>query len=716
MNALSTEFSLSTYRGDYYHTIEFKNGEKVNDIKEKVKKNGKKHGTIVSFISNPYYLGAGSHLPIDKVKEWLELMSYQLNYNIEFHIEEWEGLKLVNKEKIKRKGFSDLIFHYIQNPKDLIVQPISLESSKKITEEVKKDVVDESGKVKAKKEKMKKDVNLSFAFAYDQSMETDERSFCNFTQTDDGGVHLDSVEEVFCRYFQQQTKDSLSESQKAKMQILFQDVKAGLKLVVNLSTNAQVEFMGNAKNRIQNENLKPVLKDMTQELLTEYFVNDSSKLQAIIKVIKANAKARIDLQKAKSVNVSKKIDNFADMELSNFIKCNNTGNAYKELFLIEGRKSAAGSMVNGRDPNTQAIFGFRGVTANAFKKSLAEIMENGEWKQYVRVLHTGIGASFDIRRLYYDKIIISTDADIDGYGIGVGIAGFHVRYMPEIIETGHLYKVYPPLYRIADKDNPFVGSKVELAKLCMKKVVKVYSVRMNTKNSDYMDKDSLWKYLYDTIDYLQNINELYDFYKINPGLIEIVIAALVIFGGISKERLYLPDTNVNSYKLYDEKLSEQNFIRDFMGFIQKRYPEVKLENGVIKGVVNGGVIRLHLNQRFVTRVSDLVPVIQKYGYEIYVKEKGVEERKLTNMEFLDNTSKLTPKIISRFKGLGEADADQLWETTLNPENRSLVQLTFDDIERDIEIFNKLKSDKPVYQKQRKEMFEGYKIRRDDLDN
>ena len=86
------------------------------------------------------------------------------------------------------------------------------------------------------------------------------------------------------------------------------------------------------------------------------------------------------------------------------------------------------------------------------------------------------------------------------------------------------------------------------------------------------------------------------------------------------------------------------------------------------------------------------------------------------MEFLDNTSKLTPKIISRFKGLGEADADQLWETTLNPENRTLVQLTFDDIERDIEIFMKLKSDKPAYQKQRKAMFEGYKIRRDDLDN
>ena len=137
---------------------------------------------------------------------------------------------------------------------------------------------------------------------------------------------------------------------------------------------------------------------------------------------------------------------------------------------------------------------------------------------------------------------------------------------------------------------------------------------------------------------------------------------------------------------------------------------------VIKGVVNGAVVRLSIDQRFVTRLSSIIPVIREYGYDLFVKEKSAEERKLTNMEFLDNTSKLRPKIISRFKGLGEADADQLWETTLNPEKRSLVQLTFGDIERDIEIFNKLKSDKPKYQEQRKAMFEGYRIRRDDLDN
>ena len=239
---------------------------------------------------------------------------------------------------------------------------------------------------------------------------------------------------------------------------------------------------------------------------------------------------------------------------------------------------------------------------------------------------------------------------------------------------------------------------------------------MNLRGSDYFDNDALWKYLYATIDYLNDINELYNFYKIDRGLLEAVFAGITIFGAVSDIQIELPGTRIMAYQLYKDKLNDQKFIRDFMSFIQKRYPEIRLENGVIKGVVNGAVVRLSIDQRFVTRLSSIIPVIREYGYDLFVKEKCAEERKLTNMEFLDNTSKLRPKIISRFKGLGEADADQLWETTLNPEKRSLVQLTFGDIERDIEIFNKLKSDKPKYQAQRKAMFEGYRIRRDDIDN
>ena len=101
------------------------------------------------------------------------------------------------------------------------------------------------------------------------------------------------------------------------------------------------------------------------------------------------------------------------MEMSNFIRCNNTGKQWKEIFLVEGN-SASGSARNGSDPDTQAFFLFRGVTANALKCSLSEIMENREWRDLVTVLKTGIGDKFDINKLYFNRINIFTDSDVDG--------------------------------------------------------------------------------------------------------------------------------------------------------------------------------------------------------------------------------------------------------------------------------------------------------------
>lgn len=711
-NALSSYFSIATYRNDYYHMIEFENGEKINDIRENIKKGGKKHGTIISFIPNQKYLGKGAHLPIEEVKSWVNMMSYLIGTDIEVIIETWEGISHISTEKYKRRPFSEFINVFISDPKTLLVQPLSFESTSVLEEEITKTLVDEkSGKVKEKKHIMKKDVKLGFAFAYDVDLpEADYISFCNYTKTDDGGVHIDSVEEALCKYLQKRTVDGMSDAQKAKMDITKNDVKSGLKLIVNLSTNAQVQFMGNAKTKIRNEALKPLIKSMVVEELDKYFTAEPQRMQLIAKVIKENAKARIEAAKAKSVSVSKRVDNFSEYAIPNFIKCNNTGKAYKELFLIEGRKSAAGSMVNGRDAATQAIFGFRGVTANAHKKSLAEIMDNPEWRAYVKVIRTGIGKDFDINRLYYNKIIISTDADIDGYGIGVGIAGFHVRYMPEIVEGGFLYKVYPPLYHIDDPNRPFIGTKAELTEIYLQKVVKNFKIRVIAHlGSGYLNKDELWTFLYKTIDYMQILTSLYDFYKVDKGLCEVIALGLTRYGAI--------DTRGKEPQLIEKRLTESDFIRDFMKEVQSRYPETTFKNGTVRGVINGSSMKsIHINQRFISKITDLIPVYQEYDYKLMVKEKNCEERKMTIGEFLDLTSRLSVKILNRFKGLGEANAEDLWTTTLNPMNRSLVRLTFDNIERDMEIFNKLKSDKPVYQAQRKKMIEEYRIRREDIDN
>ena len=413
------------------------------------------------------------------------------------------------------------------------------------------------------------------------------------------------------------------------------------------------------------------------------------------------------MQKVKTARTKSNGDSFTDMENPNLIKCNNTGNAYKEIFLIEGRKSAAGSLRNGRDPWTQAIFGFRGQTKNPFTCSRAEVLSNDEWKNYLSALRVKPEPDFNLDNLYYNKIIISTDADIDGFIIGCGIAAFHVMYLPQIIEDGRLFKVYPPLYSIADKEHPFVGNKVELTELHLKKVAKEYKIRTEI-DDDYRGKDTMWIFFYDVMNYLEMITEASDFYKIDAGLIEDIGAELINSNAVDMSGEYPT--------LKPGIVTDQKFIRNFMQAIQKKYPESTLSDDLLRSVVNGRLNTIHINDRLTKRLMDLFPIYIKYGHNLGVKQKGSEERKLTIGEFLTESQRLMPKIIERFKGLGEASAEDIWETTMNPANRFLVQLTFDNIERDMEIFKKLKSDKLLYRNQRKEMMENYTIPREELDN
>ena len=160
--------------------------------------------------------------------------------------------------------------------------------------------------------------------------------------------------------------------------ITWADVREGLVILINLSTNAQVQFMGNAKNKIQNEDLKAPIKEIVQSGLDDLYASRENDFRAIAKDIKQTARARIEAAKNKKASTIKKTDKFDEFGIKNYKPCNNTGKQYKELMLVEGERSASGSIVNGRNPATQAVFGFRGVTKNPYKSSFAEIMANNE--------------------------------------------------------------------------------------------------------------------------------------------------------------------------------------------------------------------------------------------------------------------------------------------------------------------------------------------------
>ena len=330
------------------------------------------------------------------------------------------------------------------------------------------------------------------------------------------------------------------------------------------------------------------------------------------------------------------------MQLSNFIRCNNKGKQFKELFIVEGN-SASGSVRNGRDADISAVFLLRGVVQNAIKSTLAETMSNNEWKNLVTVLRCGIGDKFNIDKLYFDRINILTDSDIDGYNISAGVLAFFYKYYRPIIEAGKLYKVYAPLYRIDDKDHEFIVNKSEMVELYQKAVTKTYKIKPEAYDS-YLSKTEMHEFLMDTYDYRSNlILAAESSGKINKFFVEIVIAYLTLFGVVETE---------DEFKDIDETFHNQKFITQFMSRIQKKYKEVEVdETGRIFGITEGKTALIKVNKRFFRKTSYLIPIYKKYGYKVTVQEKGKDPVEMSIGEFLDTSMKLYSKVIGRFKGL-----------------------------------------------------------------
>ena len=704
VNALSESFSLESFRAveNYRHLITFENGKKTDDVKVVRKKVDKEHGCIVKFKPSKAYLGTKTVIPYKEMVEWIEKQSYFIPSGIKIVVDIFDGLKLKKTYKFKAQSFNGLLDKIC--PDDKYSPRCEFSGDSSITESVK--ILGKNDKVTEKN--MKKNIHLDVALRYTSEAITYYDSYCNFTNTTEGGVHQDAVETCFCRFLVAKARATQTDSQKEKYKILWEDVKNGLCIVINLTTGAQVGFVGNAKQKVGNTELTPYLNEIINKGLSEFFEKNQKVLDEYIKIVKLNCKARIEMQKVKSATQKERMNSFKEFEIKKYIRCNNTGKKFKELWLTEG-DSAGGSCSNACDKNTQAFLLFRGNVANPLKCSLAEIMQNEEWKNFITILRCGIGPSFDINKLYFDRINIFTDSDSDGYYISSGMIAFIYTYLRPLIEAGKVYKVFSPLYRIDDKEHPFVINKAEMVDIFQKKVSKHYKVTL--ENGETLDKDMMIEFLQDTYEYSSTLVRLANnLGRVNKLLVEQIIAILAISGFVR---------GCNDYDDIPTLFHKQKFIKGLMSRIQERFPEVTLneDTQTIKGVVDGRFCSIKVNRRFINQASDLIAVYLKYGYMLKVKEKGKDTiMNLSIGEFLDQTTKLSAKIKTRFKGLGELNPEDMFSTALDINNRVSIQFTVEDAERETEIFRKLHGDKAKDVAMRKKMMSEYKIARDDLDN
>jgi DNA gyrase subunit B len=461
------------------------------------------------------------------------------------------------------------------------------------------------------------------------------------------------------------------------------DVREGLTAVVSVKLpNPQYE--GQTKSKLGNSEVKGLMEAVVNEGLSMFFEENPSVAKAIISKVIDAARAREAARKAKELARRKGV--LADFSLpGKLADCQERDPERSEVFIVEG-DSAGGSAKQGRDRRFQAILPLKGKILNVEKSRFDKMMSSDEIKTMIAALGTGIGdKDYDIQRLRYHKVIIMTDADVDGAHIRTLLLTFFFRQMPDLIEKGHLYVAQPPLYRVADgKKEQYVKDEETFNELIIKRIAE--KERLLVSKKDDVSGQKLSVFLKNLIRYYDNVKELE-----RRGYSERFIEFIASYAVKEKD-------------FYKTKESMEAFIQSLSGDgfdVQNlRLGEDGHYEFGVSDPTDGGH---HFTIQWDFFVSPQLRRVMEIARQL--KDYRGREFKLdgeTNGKVITEWSSLLEELlnrgksglgIQRYKGLGEMNPSQLWETTMDPEKRSLLRVRVEDVVEADEIFNILMGDK-----------------------
>lgn len=288
---------------------------------------------------------------------------------------------------------------------------------------------------------------------------------------------------------------------------------------------------------------------------------------------------------------------------------------------------------------------------------------------------------------------------------------FFFKVFPEIIEDGRLFIAEPPLYRVSDKNNPFVVNKADYNNRYAKAVAKDYSIGYQVGDDDpeYMDKETLIEFLTSTSSYVDEMNILIDHYKTNGILLEIILGEFADMDVPMNDFVATPD-------LYLKKMIKQLNIQILLDRIREEFPEMNYDDKhkLFRGIIDGKFQSIEVTEAFVRRCREVIKIIHDWGVRgdetlILRDRKTKSEHRLSLLGILRMLKKYQPAILHRFKGLGENDYEDIKTTIMDPNTRTLIRVNIADIENDMKIFNILRGSSPIDALNRKQMISEYKI-------
>ncbi|KPK43400.1 MAG: DNA gyrase subunit B [Nitrospira bacterium SM23_35] len=494
----------------------------------------------------------------------------------------------------------------------------------------------------------KGDIIVEIALQYNDGYSETIYTFANNINTKEGGTHLIGFKSALTR-----TVNSYAFStgllKDSKEGLSGDDIREGLTAIVNVKL-MNPQFEGQTKMKLGNSEIKGIVESIVNDTLGTYFEENPSVARKIVEKAIQASRAREAARKAKELTRRKGA--LEDTGLpGKLADCSEKDPALSELFIVEG-DSAGGSAKQGRDRRIQAILPLRGKILNVEKARFDKMLSSEEIRILITALGTGIGhEDFDITKIRYHKIILMTDADVDGAHIRTLLLTFFFRQMPQIIENGYLYIAQPPLFKVKKgKTEKYIQNESEMLNMLFE--LASDDIEMNVKGQDVKGKALIthFKRLYR----FERLTEWFERRRKDPDLLLFILSS-----GMNKETL----TNM---LIGDIQLDEEH---------QTYGVEIRRQN-----------YKLNLDTNFLTspefrELENFFSIIRDLGprpYTVQIKD-GVKEIGTSKelLEFILTTAKkgLT---IQRYKGLGEMNPQQLWETTMDTERRTLLQVTVQD--------------------------------------
>jgi DNA gyrase subunit B len=542
----------------------------------------------------------------------------------------------------------------------------------KFLDKSKKPIFDEPINVKGNKNNIEVDCSLWWNDSYYEQVMT----FTNNIRQKDGGTHLSGFRGALTRVINNYYEKNLGNK---KNQISFNgdDIREGLTCVLSVKVQ-DPKFSSQTKDKLVSSEVRPVVEGLINDKLTSWFEENPSVAKIIVQKIQKAAEAREAARKARELTRRK-----TALEITNLpgklADCQEKDPKLSEIFIVEG-DSAGGSAKQGRNRKNQAILPLRGKILNTWKSRQDKILSSTEIGTLITALGAGIGnQEFDVSKLRYHKVVIMTDADVDGSHIRTLLLTFFFKEMPELIRQGYLYIARPPLYKISkNKEEHYIMDDDELFEALIEYGIKDYSFEsFDKKIYDSQKLQSLLNDIKNIQGLLKKIPDRYD-----PKIIE----QIAIAQGLDIK-------NFNN----DKKIAQvaADYIAKSLDSISEVYERgwkgtFDFESGYtfsrkVRGVTEERNIDLSLLQ------SQVIETLVKNYDEVFriFEDKGQLYRDSSEPLEINSPSEILDKIVEvgkkgltmqRYKGLGEMNPDQLWSTTLDPDNRSLMQVTIDDEE------------------------------------